>query len=78
VKKFLPQPAGVLITLAFLILFTVLVPPERALGSNPGVVMLHGAWVLAGLITFSLAVVSGLAGLISRREKWHAWSRVLG
>jgi hypothetical protein len=78
VKRFLPQPAGVLITLAFLILFTVLIPPERTLGSNLGVVMLHGAWVWAGLITFSLAAVSGLAGLISRREKWHAWSRVLG
>ena len=77
-KRFLPQPAGVLITLAFIILFTVLVLPERTLGSNLGVVNLHGAWVWAGLITFSLAAVSGLAGLISGREKWHAWSRVLG
>lgn len=67
-----------LITLAFLILFTVRVPPERALGNNLGVVMLHGAWVWAGLITFSLAAVSGLAGLISGRGKWHAWSRALG
>jgi len=78
VRKFLPQPAGVLITLAFLFLFTILVPPERALGSNLGIVMLHGAWVWAGLITFGLSAVSGLVGLISRREKWHAWSRVLG
>ena len=77
-KRFLPQPAGVLITLAFLILFTVRVPPERALGNNLGVVMLHGAWVWAGLITFSLAAVSGLACLISGRGKWHAWSRALG
>lgn len=52
-KRFLPQPAGVLITLAFLILFTALVPPERALGNNLGVVMLHGAWVWAGLIIFT-------------------------
>jgi hypothetical protein len=68
----------VLITLAFLILFTVLVPSERALESNLGVVMLHGAWVWAALITFSLAAVSGLAGLISRRGKWHTWSCALG
>ena len=40
--------------------------------------MLHGAWVWAGLITFSLAALSGLAGLISRRGKWHSWSRALG
>jgi hypothetical protein len=78
VKKFLLQPAGVLITLAFLILFTVLVPPERALGSNLGIVLLHGAWVWAGLVIFSLAAVCGLAGLISRHEKWHDWSRALG
>jgi len=78
VRKFLPQPAGVLITLAFLFLFTILVPPERALGSNLGIVLLHGAWVWAGLIMFSLAAASGLAGLLSGHEKWHAWSRVLG
>jgi hypothetical protein len=78
VKKYFPQPAGVLITLAFLILVTALVPPERALGGNLGIVMLHGAWVWAGLITFSLAALSGLAGLISGQEKWHAWSRTLG
>jgi hypothetical protein len=78
VKKFLPQPAGVIITLAFLILFTVLAPPERALGDNLGIVMLHGAWVWAGMVTFCLAGGCGVLGLVTGLAKWHAWSRALG
>ncbi len=51
---------------------------ERTLGLNSRLVYFHGAWVWAAMLTFVLAAVAGLAGLASRREKYHMWSLGLG
>ncbi len=53
-------------------------PPERSLGANIRTVYLHGAWVWAALIAYALAGGLGLAALVARRPRWHAWSRAWG
>lgn len=51
---------------------------DKTLGSNVRIVYLHGAWVLTAEVAFAIAGLSGLVGLITRRETWHAWSAALG
>ncbi len=53
-------------------------PAEKSLGSNVRVVYLHGAWVWTALGAFAAAGAAGLAGLLTRRENLHRWSRALG
>jgi len=49
-------------------------PSERILGGAVRIVYLHGASVWSSLLMFCAAALAGLAGLILRRESWHAWS----
>jgi DMSO/TMAO reductase YedYZ heme-binding membrane subunit len=53
-------------------------PEEKTLGDNVRVVYLHGAWVWVALFGFIGAVVTGLTGLLSKRERFHRLSRALG
>lgn len=64
--------------LASAVLVALFAPLEKTLGLNSRLVYFHGAWVWAAMLTFVLAAVVGLAGLISRRQIFHAWSRGLG
>ncbi len=48
------------------------------MGTHVRVVYLHGAWVWAALAAFVAAGLTGLAGLLTRRESLHLWSRALG
>mgnify|MGYP001036825282 FL=1 len=66
------------LTLALIASVTLLGPAERSLGRQVRVVYLHGAWVWTALAGFSLAGLTGLVGLLSRRQGWHCWSRALG
>ena len=65
-------------TLALIALAGWLAPAERSLGARIGLILVHGAWVWAGLIAFALAGVVGLAALALRRAGWHTWSAALG
>jgi hypothetical protein len=77
-KHIIPQPAGLIFTVLIIILVTLLTPPDRLLGANLKLILLHGAWVWAGLVSFALAGASGAAGLAVRKEKWHNWSIAWG
>jgi hypothetical protein len=67
-----------LISLAGIAILTALGPAEKTLGANARVVYLHGVWVWAALAGFLLAGLAGLAGLLTRRDALHRWSRALG
>ena len=67
-----------LISLAGIAILTALGPAEKTLGANARVVYLHGVWVWAALAGFLLAGLAGLAGLLTRRDALHHWSRALG
>lgn len=69
--------AWMTLTLLAVILVTLLSPIEQTLGASIRIVYLHGAWVWAGLITFGLAALAGLLGLILRKG-WPGWSLALG
>lgn len=64
-----------LLMLCLLVLFT---PLEKTLGVNTRLVFFHGALVWAAITLFMLAGLTGLLGLIVRRENIHKWSRALG
>jgi hypothetical protein len=53
-------------------------PEEQSLGANVRIVYLHGAWVLTAEIAFLAAALAGLAALVMRSAKWHAWSAAFG
>jgi uncharacterized membrane protein YcfT len=63
------------ILIAILALFG---PEEQSLGSNVRLVYLHGAWVLTAEISFVLAALAGLLGLVLKRDLFHTWSAALG
>jgi len=65
-------------TLLLIGVTTLLGPEEKDLGANVRIVYLHGAWVLTAEAAFALAALAGLAGLITQREVFHAWSAALG
>jgi hypothetical protein len=65
-------------TLAIIALLTLFGPEEKSLGSNVRIVYLHGAWVLTAEIAFLVSALAGLAGLILRHDRLHAWSAALG
>jgi hypothetical protein len=67
-----------LISLTAIALLTAFGPAEKTLGTNVRVVYLHGVWVWAALAGFLLAGLTGLAGLLTRRNIFHRWSRALG
>jgi hypothetical protein len=66
------------ISLSGIALLTAYGPAEKTLGVNVRVVYLHGVWVWAALAGFLLAGLAGLAGLLTRRDSLHRWSRALG
>lgn len=66
------------ITVIVIALLTLFGPEEKSLGSNVRIVYLHGAWVLAAEVAFIAAAISGLLGLILRRDIFHDWSAALG
>lgn len=66
------------LALVGVVALAVLGPAEKSLGANVRVVYVHGAWVWAALASFLAAALSGLAGLILRRERLNGWSRALG
>lgn len=67
-----------LVTLALIAFVTAISPAERTLGTNLRVVLLHGAWVWAGLITIGAAALAGCTALLTRRGGWHSASRAMG
>lgn len=66
------------ITVVVIVLLTLFGPEEKSLGSNVRIVYLHGAWVLAAEVAFIAAALTGLLGLVLRRDIFHAWSSALG
>jgi hypothetical protein len=66
-----------LVLLAILVL-ALLGPEEQSLGANVRIVYLHGAWVLTAEIAFLAAALTGLGGLLTRRNALHHWSAALG
>jgi len=70
--------AGFFLTVLFVGLLALLGPEEESLGANVRVVYLHGAWVLTAEIALLGAALSGVAGLITRNERFHDWSAALG
>lgn len=66
------------ITVAAIGLLALFGPEEKSLGSNVRIVYLHGAWVLTAEIAFIVAALTGLFGLILKRNIFHAWSAALG
>ena len=67
-----------LLTAAVIVLVTALAPLEKTLGSSARIIYLHGAWVWGAMVTILAAGAVGLAALLVRRERLHAWSRALG
>ena len=74
----LPGWAWFALTVAAIAGLSTLGPAERMLGANVRVVYLHGAWVWTALAALVAAGLVGLAGLLTRREALHCWSRALG
>jgi hypothetical protein len=66
------------LALAAIAVLTAVAPAEKTLGAHVRVVYLHGAWVWAALAAMIAAALAGLAGLLTRREGLHLWSRALG
>ncbi|TFH32746.1 MAG: hypothetical protein E4G99_12370 [Anaerolineales bacterium] len=57
---------------------TTLGPPERSLGANVRLVYLHGAWVWTALISYAIAAMIGITGLVLKRLRWNQWSLTMG
>lgn len=66
------------ITVIAIALLTLFGPEEKSLGSNVRIVYLHGAWVLTAEIAFFAAALTGLLGLLLRKDIFHTWSAALG
>lgn len=66
------------VTLLLIVVIALFGPEEKDLGANVRIVYLHGAWVLTAEAAFLLAALAGLAGLVARRDVFHAWSAALG
>jgi hypothetical protein len=77
-SKLKSPPSQFFVTLLLVIVITLLGPEEKELGANVRIVYLHGAWVLTAELAFALSALAGLAGLVARRDVFHAWSAALG
>jgi hypothetical protein len=60
------------------ILLAALAPTDQVLGSGLRIVYLHGTWVWAALLAFAAAALTGLLGLILRKDGLIRWSIGLG
>lgn len=67
-----------LVTVIVIALLALFGPEEKSLGANVRIVYLHGAWVLSAELAFAAAALTGLLGLVTRREAFHRWSAALG
>jgi hypothetical protein len=75
----LKSPPGLFfLTLVIIAALALLGPEEKSLGANVRIVYLHGAWVLAAELAFIAAGITGLLGLVMRKEGFHRWSAALG
>jgi hypothetical protein len=61
-----------------LALWVVLAPAEARLGNLIKLIYVHGALVLVGLVTFSVAGALGLVALLVRRPVWYRGNRAAG
>ncbi len=66
------------ITILVIAVLALFGPEEKSLGANVRIVYLHGAWVLAAEVAFLAAGITGLLGLVTRRDGFHDWSAALG
>ncbi len=57
---------------------TAIAPQELSLGANVRIVYLHGAWALTAEVALALAALTGLLGILTRRERLQRWSSALG
>ncbi|MFN8414526.1 MAG: hypothetical protein U0Z26_19260 [Anaerolineales bacterium] len=67
-----------ILTVGIIALMALFGPEEKSLGANVRIVYLHGAWVLTAEITFFAAALTGLIGLLLRKDSFHSWSAALG
>jgi hypothetical protein len=67
-----------ILTILLIGILSLFGPADQTLGDNVRIVYLHGAWVLTAELVLILAGLSGLIGLITRRELFHDWSTALG
>ena len=67
-----------LLIVGVIALLTLFGPEEKSLGSNVRIVYLHGAWVLTAEVAFIASALTGLLGLLLRKDILHAWSAALG
>jgi len=63
-----------IVTVGMIAILALFGPEEKSLGSNVRIVYLHGAWVLTAEIAFFAAALTGLLGLLLRRDLFHTWS----
>ena len=66
------------LTLIAIGILTAFSPAEHSLGTHIRIVYLHGAWVWAALAGFVAAGIFGGLGLLTRRNRFHAWSAAFG
>ena len=57
---------------------TALGPQEQSLGANVRIVYLHGAWAITAEASLAIAAMTGLLGILMRREQLYRWSTALG
>lgn len=67
-----------ILTVGIIALMAFFGPEEKSLGANVRIVYLHGAWVLTAEIAFFAAALTGLIGLLLRKDSFHTWSAGLG
>ncbi|HMZ09002.1 MAG TPA: hypothetical protein PK078_15405, partial [Anaerolineales bacterium] len=60
-----------IVTVGMIAILALFGPEEKSLGSNVRIVYLHGAWVLTAEIAFFAAALTGLLGLLLRRDLFH-------
>lgn len=77
-KKSISPLVYFFMTVGVITLLAFFGPEERSLGSNVRLVYVHGAWVLTAELAFFAAALTGLLGLILRRDLFHTWSAALG
>ena len=75
--RVLSQPMVGVLTLLLIAGTTILVPAEQTLGTNLSLIILHGAWVWAGLITFAAASLSAMYAFLSQKSWAHLLSQSL-
>ena len=50
---------------------TALGPQEQSLGANVRIVYLHGAWAITAEASLAIAAMTGLLGILMRREQLY-------